>query len=388
MSYARAHNEANGEDNNDGHADNHSANWGAEGPTDDPAILDTRRRLQRALLATVFLAQGTPMVLSGDEFGRTQKGSNNAYCQDNEISWVDWKQAEGEDGRNLTRGSPPGSPMCGAATRCCERLASCMARTSWWTVFRDIAWFDVSGELVSNDSWNNPKERRLVLRLAGRNGDGAVSILTVFFNATGEPQLFRLPPPGRPARLLVDSSEPDAPERYLSSDDLMIGPRSVVRDLEQPQGSAPGSAIVTGFARDLPFGATLVDPGHSALSPVGPGQPEVAVDVDGLGIVPMTRAGEGWFEAEAACGAGARYRYRLADGLAVPDPASRAQGRDVHDPSLVVDPRAYRWRHAGGAAAAGRKPCSTSCMPAPSAASPAWPRCCRSWPSSASPRSS
>jgi len=101
---------------------------------------------------------------------------------------------------------------------------------------------------------------------------------------------------------------------------------------------------MTGFARDLPFGATLVDPAHTRFRLWAPGQPEVAVDVEGLGVMPMTRDAAGWFEAEAPCGAGARYRYRLADGLAVPDPASRAQGRDVHDPSLVVDPRAYRWR--------------------------------------------
>ncbi|MBY0317954.1 MAG: malto-oligosyltrehalose trehalohydrolase [Reyranella sp.] len=102
---------------------------------------------------------------------------------------------------------------------------------------------------------------------------------------------------------------------------------------------------MTAFARDLPFGATLVDPGHTRFRLWAPGQPQVAVDIDGLGSVPMARDAEGWFEAEAECGAGARYRYRLADGLTVPDPASRAQGRDVHDPSLVVDPRAYRWRY-------------------------------------------
>ena len=102
---------------------------------------------------------------------------------------------------------------------------------------------------------------------------------------------------------------------------------------------------MTSFARDLPFGATLVDPDHTRFRLWAPGQLEMAVEVEGLGSVPMTRDVEGWFDAEAACGAGARYRYRLADGLAVPDPASRAQGRDVHDPSLVVDPRAYRWQH-------------------------------------------
>jgi isoamylase len=178
-------------------------------------------------------------VLGGDEFGRTQKGNNNAYCQDNEISWVDWKQAEGEDGRNLTRFA---ARIADIRRRHAVLRAPRFMHGQDELVdgIRDIAWFDVSGELVSNDSWNNPKEQRLVLRLAGRNGDGAVSILTAFFNATGEPQLFRLPPPGRPARLLVDSSEPDAPERYLSSDDLMIGPRSVVLTLsslkDRPQG--------------------------------------------------------------------------------------------------------------------------------------------------------
>ena len=102
---------------------------------------------------------------------------------------------------------------------------------------------------------------------------------------------------------------------------------------------------MTAFARDLPFGATLVGPDRTRFRLWAPGQSQLAVDIDGVGRLPMTRDGEGWFTAEAACGAGARYRYRLADGLAVPDPASRAQGRDVHDPSLVVDPRAYRWRH-------------------------------------------
>jgi len=102
---------------------------------------------------------------------------------------------------------------------------------------------------------------------------------------------------------------------------------------------------MTAFARDLPFGATLVDPGHTRFRLWAPGQARVAVEIEGLGSVSMTRDAEGWFEAEAACGADARYLYRLGDGLAVPDPASRAQSPDVHDPSRVVDPRAYRWRH-------------------------------------------
>ena len=90
VSYNEKHNEANGEDNRDGNSDNQSWNHGAEGPTDDPEIIELRERQKRNMLATLLLSQGTPMLLAGDEFGRTQHGNNNAYCQDNEISWVDW----------------------------------------------------------------------------------------------------------------------------------------------------------------------------------------------------------------------------------------------------------------------------------------------------------
>ena len=90
VSYNDKHNIDNGEDNRDGHSDNRSWNCGVEGPTDDPAIIELRARQRRNLLATLLLAQGTPMLLAGDEFGRTQGGNNNAYCQDNEISWLDW----------------------------------------------------------------------------------------------------------------------------------------------------------------------------------------------------------------------------------------------------------------------------------------------------------
>ncbi|MHA8048762.1 glycogen debranching protein GlgX, partial [Roseomonas mucosa] len=93
VSYARRHNEANGENNQDGHGENFSANWGVEGGTQQPWVLETRARLQRALLGTVFLSAGTPMLLAGDEMDRTQGGNNNAYCQDNEVSWLDWEHA-------------------------------------------------------------------------------------------------------------------------------------------------------------------------------------------------------------------------------------------------------------------------------------------------------
>jgi isoamylase len=94
VSYNEKHNEANGEDNNDGESHNRSYNHGVEGPTDDPQVLAARARSQRNFLATLLLSQGTPMLLHGDELGRTQGGNNNTYAQDSEISWVHWDKAD------------------------------------------------------------------------------------------------------------------------------------------------------------------------------------------------------------------------------------------------------------------------------------------------------
>ena len=93
VSYDGKHNEANGEDNRDGTDDNRSWNCGAEGPTDDPAVLELRARQRRNLLATLMLSEGVPLLLGGDEFARSQNGNNNAYCQDNELTWFDWNAA-------------------------------------------------------------------------------------------------------------------------------------------------------------------------------------------------------------------------------------------------------------------------------------------------------
>jgi isoamylase len=102
VSYNVKHNDANGEANRDGSDDNRSWNCGYEGPTDDPGVLALRARQQRNILATLFLSQGVPMLSHGDELGRTQSGNNNAYCQDNDIAWVDWPAAREEQQADLT----------------------------------------------------------------------------------------------------------------------------------------------------------------------------------------------------------------------------------------------------------------------------------------------
>jgi glycogen operon protein len=96
VSYEQKHNEANGEENRDGHNDNISRNWGVEGETDDPAVVEMRYRLMRTFLATLAFSQGVPMLAHGDETGRTQRGNNNAYAQDNELTWMHWDLSPGQ----------------------------------------------------------------------------------------------------------------------------------------------------------------------------------------------------------------------------------------------------------------------------------------------------
>ncbi|WP_428683538.1 glycogen debranching protein GlgX [Reyranella sp.] len=226
VSYVERHNEANGEDNKDGHGENYTDNWGVEGPSDDPGILDTRGRLQRAMLATLFLGQGTPMLLGGDEFGRTQNGNNNAYCQDNETSWLDWSLIEQAEGRSLA---------AFVARIVALRHEHAVLRSPYFLhglehpaeAVADIAWFDASGEVVSTESWNNAEDRCLVLRRASRD-NGSVTMLTAFFNSDSAEHKFLLPQPRWPTRIVLDSAAPEAPERELQEDELMVGPRSVV----------------------------------------------------------------------------------------------------------------------------------------------------------------
>ncbi len=164
--YEQKHNESNGEDNNDGHNENCSRNWGAEGPSDDPAILAARQRVARSLIATLLMALGTPMLLAGDESLRTQNGNNNAYCQDNEMSWIDWERAESPDCRQTT-----------------EFVARVIALRKQHPLLRetrflfgdrevlpglyDVGWFDEHGDLLTIEAWQDPEGRAFTPRRAG-----------------------------------------------------------------------------------------------------------------------------------------------------------------------------------------------------------------------------
>ena len=162
VSYNQKHNEANGEDNQDGENHNRSWNCGEEGPTDDEAVLELRLRQKRNFLATLLLSQGIPMLLGGDELGRTQDGNNNAYCQDNEISWYDWEQIDEaflEDCRRmiLFRREHP----------VFRRRGWFQGRSIRGSREKDIAWFTHQGELMSEEDWDKGYAKSLGIFLNG-----------------------------------------------------------------------------------------------------------------------------------------------------------------------------------------------------------------------------
>ncbi|MBW3619432.1 MAG: glycogen debranching protein GlgX [Actinobacteria bacterium] len=167
VSYNEKHNEENGEDNDDGADDNRSWNSGAEGPTDDPEVLARRARQQRNILTTLFLSQGVPMLLGGDEFSRTQHGNNNAYCQDNELSWFRWDEAD-EELQTFTR-----------QLISLRRDHPVFRRRRWFEGrpikgddAHDIAWLTPEGEVMSDENWQENFARSLQVFL---NGHGIAS---------------------------------------------------------------------------------------------------------------------------------------------------------------------------------------------------------------------
>ncbi len=211
VSYNDKHNEANGEQNHDGHSDNRSWNHGAEGPTDDPEIRALRERQKRNLLATLLISQGTPMLLGGDEFGRTQQGNNNAYCQDNEIGWVNWDiDADGraliEFVRKLTglRREYPvlrrGRFLTGAFNE--ERG------------LRDVEWIAPSGDELTIADWDEPGNRCFGMLIDGRaqptgvRRPGTDATLLIVLNAHHDDVAFKLPKAagGRRWLLLLDTN--------------------------------------------------------------------------------------------------------------------------------------------------------------------------------------
>jgi glycogen operon protein len=234
VSYDGKHNEANGEDNRDGENHNLSWNFGAEGPTDDPAIRALREQQKRNLLATLLLSAGVPMLSGGDEMGRTQQGNNNAYCQDNETSWTDWNLDEDrqrllEFTRRLIaiRRSQP----------VLQRRRFFQGRAIRGVAVKDIMWFQPDGQEMRDDTWNSPT-LALGVVLAGdatgeidRRGRPIIGDTLLFLlNAHHAPQTFRMPAVASRQwwQRMFDTVDPDLPfDLYRSGGEYLLQGRSM-----------------------------------------------------------------------------------------------------------------------------------------------------------------
>jgi glycogen operon protein len=235
VSYNDKHNEANNEDNRDGQDDNRSWNCGAEGITDDPAIISLRRRQVRNFMATLFLSQGVPMLLSGDEIGRTQLGNNNAYCQDNEISWLDWNNVD----HQLLRFTQKMIRL--------RKKHPIFSRTRWFKGERvkgdaveDIAWFKPDGTQMTAENWNHDFAKSLAIFM---NGNGLNMHTNDFqpikdesfyllFNAHSDEITFKFPPHkyGSSWLKIIDTyfEENDRQETYTAGSDITVQGHSLV----------------------------------------------------------------------------------------------------------------------------------------------------------------
>jgi isoamylase len=230
------HNEANGENNQDGTSNNLSWNCGAEGPTDDPEINNLRERQKRNMLATLLFSQGTPMLVGGDEFGRTQKGNNNAYCQDNEISWVDWDGITEAD-RSLV-----------AFTRNLIRLRQSLpilrrgrfliAEYNPELEVKDVTWINATGTEMQQSDWENGLMRCFGMLIDGRAQTSGIKrrasdvTLLIVVNAYHDVVKFTLPEfvGGDQWLTLIDTNDPERSETSTlkTADEYEVTGRSLL----------------------------------------------------------------------------------------------------------------------------------------------------------------
>ena len=234
VSYAHRHNHANGEDNRDGHGHNLSTNNGVEGPTQNPDILATRARQSRALLAVLLLSLGTPMLLAGDELGHTQRGNNNAYCQDNPLSWIDWSQAD------LTLRDYVSGVIA------LRRELAVLQSLHWWAPTATASqtgatWYRSDGQPMDRTDWALDDHGALMVQL----GSAQQQVL-ILINAEGQEVLFNLRPGHWVLRLSSDNGYV-APSRAAAPEPLdlqqTLPPTSLwVATQEPPAPTQPGES--------------------------------------------------------------------------------------------------------------------------------------------------
>jgi isoamylase len=269
VSYNEKHNEANGEDNRDGADDNRSWNCGVEGETDDPEVDDLRARQRRNMLATLLVSQGVPMLLGGDEIGRTQQGNNNAYCQDNEISWFDWSRADGY------------ADLLGFAAVLSEfrRAHPVFRRRRFFAgrpnrrddELRDIAWFSASGTEMSEQDWETDIGRCVMVFL---NGQGIPDV-----DSRGERVV-------DDSFLLCFNAAPEDVDMVLPGPDY--GQKWAVV-LDTATAEVPGGIPVPGFG-GLGAGAAANASGFDALEGARTVEAKATLSVTGRSLVVLQRS--------------------------------------------------------------------------------------------------
>jgi len=232
--YEDRHNEKNGEDNRDGHSDNAGRNWGVEGPTEDRAINRLRDRHRRNMLATLLLSQGTPMLLAGDEFGRTQNGNNNAYCQDNETTWIDWRHIDVD-----------ADFLAFSKTLIAFRANHPLLRSDYYLHDDHARWYRADGEIMDDQNWETDAPLLILLldnahagndsSFASEHGkDTAVAgsdsdPLTIIFNSSSHETHVSLPvleDNGQWHRVLSTDRADDNIESTIEADTTVIAGRS------------------------------------------------------------------------------------------------------------------------------------------------------------------
>jgi glycogen operon protein len=243
VSYNGKHNDANGEENRDGSDNNHSFNHGAEGPTTDEGILALRQRQSRNLLATLLLAQGTPMLLSGDERGNTQEGNNNVYGQDNELSWIDW--ADQPDTGDLTKTV---RELLALRDRypILRRGRFLNGQYDEASGVRDIVWLNPGGGEMTQEHWDDPRASSVGILLDGRSQASGVrqhaadETMLILINAFDGGVEFTLPPGGW--RLAFSSDAGLSVDAPVDSETFIVPPRSFLALAALPTGDSHDNA--------------------------------------------------------------------------------------------------------------------------------------------------
>jgi glycogen operon protein len=226
VSYEHKHNEANGENNKDGQSENYSSNYGAEGPTTKTEVIAYREHVKRSMLTSLFGSLGTPMILMGDECGRTQNGNNNAYCQDNEISWFDWKLLDTDSGRQLVDFTARLIALRKRVpTLRCAKFLSDTADVA--QDLQELSWYDERGVRLSKEDWDNAEGRVLILRRAAKEPSGPLEITALMLNADSHTLHFKLPG-DYPWRVLIDSADPAVEEQAIKGNVYEVAGRAAV----------------------------------------------------------------------------------------------------------------------------------------------------------------